>query len=203
LRFNYSRLLPAALPLFSEETEIITVPEDCAFINDDAELSNALLRKNGGKLYISGNLNIPAESAALLGQIEFLRVDGEVRLPRALMDDFGNLDAAYGNLLTFRGKLLTGKMELKLDRVMLERCADGVTVTDCVDLRLAADIPPELILAQLELNDCVNVYCSPEQHSAVAQVSEDVFNILDSDAAAGNSSGAMDRKTINATHYKL
>ncbi|MGI6577854.1 MAG: hypothetical protein ACOX1Q_07505 [Eubacteriales bacterium] len=37
-----------------------------------------------------------------------------------------------------------------------------------------------MILERLELNDCVNVVCTPEQRSAVEQVASDVVNISDS-----------------------
>ena len=42
------------------------------------------LRRYGTRLYVLGDAVIPAESADLLAQIEFLHVTGEVELPDAL-----------------------------------------------------------------------------------------------------------------------
>ena len=57
------------------------VPEGCAFVNDDLKLDGAALRKYGPKLYINGDLTLDANSKDVLGQVEFLRVSGSVKLP--------------------------------------------------------------------------------------------------------------------------
>jgi len=196
-------LLEAALPLFSEETEVVAVPEGCVFIGDDAELTEGLISKNGGKLYINGSFHIPAEAAGLLSRLEFLRVTGDVRLPRSLMADFAGLDAEYGKLIAVRGVLVYDKIDVKIDRALLERNTDGVTVTDCVEVRFRPDVPPELILERLELRDCVNVRCSPEQRSAVEQVSSDVahFDEEDDSTSTSGNFGGQDGGLLGGFHF--
>ena len=71
-------------PLFPDSTELIIVPDGTAVVEDDLELTASFLRRYGTRLYVLGDAVIPAESADLLAQIEFLHVTGEVELPDAL-----------------------------------------------------------------------------------------------------------------------
>ena len=57
-------------------------------VEDDLELTASSLRRYGTRLYVLGDAVIPAESADLLVQIEFLHVTGEVELPDALEEAF-------------------------------------------------------------------------------------------------------------------
>lgn len=173
-------LVDAALPLFQDTTEIIPVPDGCSFVNDDAELTKALLMKYGTKLYINGHLIIDSTSGELLEKIEYLHVNGDIRLPKSLEEAFFKINAQYNNLMFVRGKCITNKVSLKIDKRMLEQNPDGISVTDCVNVTIAEDVPPELILERLELKECVNVSCFPEQRSFVEQVSDDVVNIDES-----------------------
>ena len=70
-------------PLFPDSTELIIVPDGTAVVEDDLELTASSLRRYGTRLYVLGDAVIPAESADLLAQIEFLHVTGEVELPDA------------------------------------------------------------------------------------------------------------------------
>ena len=60
------------------------MPDGTAVVEDDLELTASSLRRYGPRLYVLGDAVIPAESADLLAQIEFLHVTGEVELPDAL-----------------------------------------------------------------------------------------------------------------------
>ena len=60
------------------------LPDGTAVVEDDLELTASSLRRYGTRLYVLGDAVIPAESADLLAQIEFLHVTGEVELPDAL-----------------------------------------------------------------------------------------------------------------------
>jgi hypothetical protein len=173
-------LLSASIPLFEENTEIITVPDGCAFVSNNATLDKVLLRKHGTKLFINGNLKIDPSAGELLEKIEYLRVKGTVSLPKTLEDLFFSKDFEYDDLKLVRGKCIDDKVFIKVDNKMLEQNTDGVSVIDCVNVTIADDVSPDMILERLELNDCVNVVCTPEQRSAVEQVASDVVNISDS-----------------------
>lgn len=78
-------------------------------------------------------------------------------------------------------------------------------------MKIAEDVPPELILERLELRDCVSISCQPEQRSAVEQISEDVVNIDDSGKGIMGliknfipvDESPEDVKMINASTYTL
>ena len=72
-------LAPVLAPLFPDSTELIIVPDGTAVVD-----ITKLETKDGTRLYVLGDAVIPAESADLLAQIEFLHVIGEVELPDAL-----------------------------------------------------------------------------------------------------------------------
>lgn len=204
-------LVDSAMPLFQDTTEIITVPDGCSFVNDSAELGNALLIKHGTKLFINGDLKIDSLAGDLLEKIEYLYVTGDVRLPKSLEEAFYKVNAHYGSLTFVRGKCIIDKISLKIDKRMLEQNSDGITVIDCVNVSIAEDVPPELILERLELKDCVNVSCFPGQRSAVEEVSDDVVNIDDSGKGLKGLISSLipgvgnleDTKVINATSYTL
>ena len=173
-------LVDTALPLFQDTTEIVTVPDGCSFVNDSAELSKALLMKHGSKLFINGDLSIDSNARDLLEKIEYLYTTGDIRLPRLLEEAFSKVNAQYSNLTFVRGKCIIDKISLKIDKHLLEQNPEGITIIDCVNVTITEDVPAELILERLEIKDCVNISCFPEQRSAVEQVADDIVNIDDS-----------------------
>ena len=206
-------LLEAAIPLFGDEVEITVVPEGCAFVNDDLKLNGAALRKYGDKLYINGDLTLDAASADVLGQVKFLRVNGDVRLPAVLVDAFQDIDAKYDELKVCKGVLISDRIHAKIGRDALEQ-GDGVSVSDCATVTLAEDITPQMIRKKLEIRDCAQVCCTPEQRDAVEQVSQDVAAIQDGagedETQAGSSLGGLlkdvfsgKKKVVNAATYQL
>ena len=76
VRFDTPRAILAqslatqAAPLFEDDTNLEIVPDGTAYLKDDAELTAALIRRKGNKLYVDGRLTLTAESAALLPQLE-------------------------------------------------------------------------------------------------------------------------------------
>lgn len=81
-------LAPVLAPLFPDSTELIIVPDGTAVVEDDLELTASALRRYGSRLYVLGDVTIPAESADLLARVESLHVTGEVQLPEELEDAF-------------------------------------------------------------------------------------------------------------------
>jgi len=202
-------LIDEALPLFQDTTDIITVPDGSSFINDNAELTKALFIKHGPKLIVNGDLMINSEAGDLLEKIEYLYVNGDIRLPKSLDEKFSTVNAHYNSLMFVRGKCIIDKVSLKIDSRMLKQNPDGITIIDCVNVTIAEDVPSELILERLEISDCVNVSCFPGQRSAVEQVSDDVVNIDESGKGfkgilsnlIPNSGKSEDVKMINTASY--
>lgn len=69
VRFDTPRAILAqslatqAAPLFEDDTDLEIVPDGTAYLKDDAELTAALIRRKGNKLYVDGRLTLTAESA--------------------------------------------------------------------------------------------------------------------------------------------
>lgn len=171
-------LAEAAIPLFDEQTDITILPDGCSYVDDSATLDAALLRRHGGKLYIDGSLTINKDSAPYLAQITFLHVNGDLLVSKTLVDAVGGIDAAYNALCVMGGTVLTDRIDVNVDRTMLEQAEDGLSLTDCVNVKIAKDVPPELLRERLiSITDCVNVFCTGEQQGAVELVATDVDNI--------------------------
>ena len=89
VRFDTPRAILAqslatqAAPLFEDDTDLEIVPDGTAYLKDDAELTAALIRRKGNKLYVDGRLTLTAESAALLPQLEYCKVTGTALVPAA------------------------------------------------------------------------------------------------------------------------
>lgn len=211
-------LLEAAIPLFGDEAEIIAVPEGCAFVNDDLTLDDKALRKHGSKLYVNGDLTLNAASEEVLRRLEFLRVNGDVRLPAGLVDAFEAIPAEYGELKVVRDVCICDRPFAKVGLAALEE-PGGISVWDCAKVALSPDIPAQLIRERLDIRDCAVVKCTPEQRDAVEAVSTDVAAIQDGReeenetngfSFGGASLGDMlkdaitgKKKVINAAEYQL
>lgn len=75
-------------PLFTEETELVILPEGTAVLDDDLELRAATLRRYGDRLYVMGDVIVPEEGREVLEQLAYLHADGDVLLPAALEEPF-------------------------------------------------------------------------------------------------------------------
>ena len=53
-------LAAQAAPLFEDDTDLEIVPDGTAYLKDDAELTAALIRRKGNKLYVDGRLTLTA-----------------------------------------------------------------------------------------------------------------------------------------------
>ena len=193
-------LLTAALPMFGDDVNVEVVPDGCAYVGDDAELSDALLRRHGDKLYVSGDLMVPPRAAPLLARLSFLHVTGDVLLPESAMDAFVALGAQCGGeLIAVRGVLLSGRPELKLRRASLEDAPEGLTVHACAEVHLDEDITPELIGERLTLLSCAEVHCTRAQRPAVERVARDVAEITEEDTVSF--SGDFGDDDVNGAYH--
>lgn len=195
-------LAEAAVPLFDEAAEITVLPDGCAFLNDDAGLDEALLRRTGGKLYLRGSLQVGAESAPLLERFTFLRVTGDVLAARGAAEAVEASCAQYQRLHVVGGVLLSGRTVLTVGRELLERAEDGVSIADCVDVTIEEDVPPELLRERLvSVTGCVNVACTEAQRVAVEPVAEDVVNLGRPEQPEAREDGDLVR--ISSAFYTL
>ena len=115
VRFDTPRAILAqslatqAAPLFEDDTDLEIVPDGTAYLKDDAELTAALIRRKGNKLYVDGRLTLTAESAALLPQLEYCKVTGTALVPAAQEKAFSASCVQAEKVQTVRGRLLQGQ----------------------------------------------------------------------------------------------
>ena len=137
VRFDTPRAILAqslatqAAPLFEDDTDLEIVPDGTAYLKDDAELTAALIRRKGNKLYVDGRLTLTAESAALLPQLEYCKVTGTALVPAAQEKAFSASCVQAEKVQTVRGRLLQGQGRVQVDDWMLE-APDGLCVSALV-----------------------------------------------------------------------
>ena len=202
-------LAETVVPMLSEDTDILIVPDGTKFFGFDARMNKRFLKKFGTKSYINGDLTVEEDAIDVLPEIEYLYVNGDVKLPEALLDAFEDVDAHYDELVIQKktGKIIEDHVRATVDKALLEKYADGVLVTDCAMVYIAKDVPGELILERLTIADCAQVYCSEEQEAAVSAVSKDVASIGGDESMKDEITGALhlnpNFKVINASDYVM
>ena len=180
-------LAEAVTPLLTEETDITVVPDGTVFVNDDVKMTDRFIKKCGTKAYINGDLIVSTEAARILPEIEYLYVNGDVKLPVELVAAFEEVNAHFDELVVLKkcGKVIQDQVKASVDKHLLEKFSDGITVTDCAFLKIAPDVPAELILERLHVSDCGIVQCAPAQEAAISAVCSDVGQVQTDDKGMG------------------
>jgi len=164
--------------LIDEKAEIIIVPDGTAVVLDDLELDGTTVKKLGTKLYVTGDVKIRGESQEALSQLEYLNIRGNATVPGRLKELLLETSTEIaGEVKVVRGRYLSDAMSIRVSRWMLEREEEGLSVTDCMKVRIDEDIPNDLILEKLSIRDCMKVSCTPEQEPALMAVCENVLKI--------------------------
>lgn len=205
----------ALIDLIDDKTDIVIVPDGTTVLLDDVTLDAAALSRCGDKLYIVGDVTVPG-NGEVLDKLSYLNVRGDVRVSEELKDKLLSVlsDISGDIKLMRRGTLvLEDRPLVKLTKRMLEQQPQGIDVVDCAAVKIADDIPAELILERLHIEDCAVVRCSEELEDAVCVVCSDVADIrtgdADSDAdedikdSLGGLLGSLDTRVINAADYVL
>lgn len=197
-------LAEAAVPLFDEKADIVILPDGCTYVDDDAELNEALLKRYGGKLYINGRLTIGADAAAVLDQVSYLQINGNLRVCRSLKDRVLEMDLTYDKLRVVGSVLICDRPALEVTASLLSDAEDGVSILDCANVTIAEDVTPELLKGQLvSITDSI-VYCANEEQMSVIQaLAKDCSVSCLTDADEDGEDAPEDENTvkINAAFY--
>lgn len=199
-----------------EKAELLIVPDGTAVLLDDVELDELTVKKYGTKLYIIGDVKVTKEAGAVLSQLEYLNVRGDISVAADWRDTLlARLTEHSGELKVMKGTLLTGKLSARITKALLEQAEEGICVDGCVNVTLDVDVPCALILDRLVISGCVNVCCTPEQEGTVSLVSEGVANISTGKKEEAGGIGGMfrdffgtakdllDTKVVNTGEYVL
>lgn len=200
----------ALLDLIDEKAEIIIVPDGTAVLLDDITLDEAALRRYGERLYVIGDVTVP-ENADALDSVRYLNIRGNAAVPQEHREKL--LEAATEisgevKVARPRGASLEDKPYVKITKWMLEQQPMGIDVRDCAIVKIADDIPKELIAARLHIADCAIVKCGEELEDAVSMICEDVSQIGETAGEDGMDPGelgksGLDTQVINAADYVL
>ncbi|MCR5640108.1 MAG: hypothetical protein K6G04_02000 [Lachnospiraceae bacterium] len=163
--------LEAALPLFNMDAELAVIPTGYHLVTKDATLDQNLISTNGTKLYIAGDLRIGENGRALFDQMEALTVEGDVRIPEALVDDFSKVNATYGKLIAVSDARVNGIGMLNINKSFMDSVTSKTTISDCGMVTISADVAPEEITEYLSFHKCGVITCSSEQKAAVTAAS--------------------------------
>lgn len=208
-------LLESLIDRIDEKAEIVVVPDGTAVVLDDLTLDGAALGRYGKQLYVVGDVTVP-EDGGVLDEISYLNVRGDARVPEAyrelLLSLLTNI-AGEVRLVNPNGARISDKPLVKVTRWMLEQQPKGLEISDCAVVKIAEDIPKELIAKSLHIRDCADVTCTPEQEDAVTMICEDVGNIGSKPTPEGAGGllggvlkgiqGVLDTKVVNAADYVL
>lgn len=207
----------ALIDLIDEKAEICIVPDGTAVILDDVTLDSATLRRYGTKLYVSGDVTVPAEDDCL-DSLEYLVVQGDGKVPQERKEKFLDVLTDMTGELTVmkaKGAVLANRPYLKITKWMLEQQPMGLDVSECMVVKIDEDVSKEFIIQRLHIDHCGMVQCSAEQQDAVSMICADVGKIEtkadEKDTGIGDTvksafeglKNAVDTKVINAVDYVM
>ena len=194
----------AAVPLIDDRTDIEILPDGCAYVGGDAELNAGLLKRYGGKLYVNGDLTVGPDSADILEQVSFLKINGDLLVCRSLRDQVLAMGLEYDDLCVVGGVLINGRPNVEVSAAMLENAADGVSLVSCSSVTVAEDITPELLREKLvSVAACSVVQCSEAQRPVIEEIAQDVACISCGEEEEEESFEDENTTHINAAFYTL
>lgn len=202
--------------LVDEKADIIIVPDGTAVILDDVELDEMTVKKYGSKLYIIGDVHVKEEAA--LSALEYLNIRGDAKVPAELkaklLEVLTEIDGDIQIPKKPKGRHMEDKMTVRISKWMLEKEPDGISISDCMTVKIDPDVPKEWILERLSITDCMTVDCDPEQEDAVTAICEDVMTVgsgTEDDTgvgsiikgALGGMKDLLNTKMVNAADYVM
>ncbi len=202
-------MVESCVKLFDDKADFVVTPAGMTLHYGDAVLTEQLLEKEGGSVYVYGELKIPEDFDAevLADLITKFVVKGNVVLKKNQEESFKKLNIEYNRLeFKWEGRIIENKQSVRVDKTLLESSPNKVLVRNVAAVKLASDVTPELILDQLRIENCAMVSCNEDQESAIAAIAQNVAKIgeLGGEEFPGMMEGVKDllsTKMINADSY--
>lgn len=175
-----SSLLRDAIHLFDDNVSITELPDGCALVEGDVELTDRIIRRCGSRLFLTGSLFIHKNGTEALKALEYVHVLGETNISDpAHAEMLGQIEYLGAEPKLIKGVQFRDRKSITIDKEMLERNQEGICVSDCGIVVLDEAITSEQIEELLQFEDCGIIRCSAGQKSAAEQVSRDVGFIGD------------------------
>jgi len=205
------------IDLIDEKAEIIIVPDGTSVVLDDITLDADTLRRYGKQLYVIGDVTV-TEDADILDELTYLNIRGDAKVPQDLKEKLISVLTEISGEVKIakpKGATLEDKPIVKITKWMLEQQPMGIDVCDCAVVKIADDIPKELIVERLHIENCGVVRCCEELEDAVTMICTDCGAVGSAEGedgmgigdmikdALGGIKGALDTKVINAADYVL
>ena len=173
----------AGVQLVDEKTELLVIPAGSLYVSEDTEITESLVKKAEGKLYIDGDAEFDknADPAVLCAQIKKLTVKGKMTITTEQEEAFHRIPDVETEELEVRGSSAKHRINdlatYYLDKQTVERYKEGIELTDIATLTIDPEIPVEMIYDRLTIWDIALIRCSSEQAGAIGAVSTDVAMI--------------------------
>ena len=193
-------------PLFDPDTRLVILPDGTAVEQDDLTLNGAALRRLGSSLLVLGDLRLTDDCAEALSDLDYLQVEGDVYLPESMADA---LDAVTETILDgevhyLAGKPLFDKLNITVDRSLLDAFPDGLTLVDCQNVTLDGSLTPADVIDHLAFYDCKSITCPAALVSAVNAVADGMGSVSAGDSGEEDSTpDDGDVQRIDAMSYIL
>lgn len=195
-------LVEGMIGMIDEKAEIIIVPDGTAVINDDVELDDITVKKHGTKLYIIGDLKVGEDGGDALEELEYLNVRGDVSVIEDLKEELlgipGQIEGDVKVIKKSKSRVISDQMNVTVTKWLLEQSVDGLHIEDVMTVKVADDVPKELILERLTISDVMTVQCSDELKDALTAVCDDVMTIGSNEAEDKMGNGEMIEASIGA-----
>lgn len=167
------------LPLVPDSAAVTVVPDGTRYLADDLTLDALAVKKYGPRLYVSGNVRIPAPGAEALRQMKYLYINGDLAAPEALADLILDSGVCYDELHLepdFSGLWIRDRADVLVDAALLRGHPEGIRITDCASVTLTEDVTTDQ-LEPLSIADCGMVSCSEALQAVLALHCQDVGRI--------------------------
>ena len=159
--------------LFDPNVDFVVVPDGLSLVYGDAVLDEELIRREGGKLFVYGNLRLDEkiDMEMLQRELDVLTVTGDVTLNDDQMEAFRRIHAKYKDLHVIKHekkneRVLQG-VEVRLNKKLFDCSPDGIQVGSAVKVVIEEDVTPEMLLNGLNELNCLQIECNEEQENAL------------------------------------
>lgn len=164
-----SRLEESAI-LVDANVDFVVVPEGLSLVYGDAVLDEELIRREGGKLFVYGNLRLDekVDMEMLQRELDVLTVTGDVTLNSDQIEGFRKINAKYKDLQVIKHeRVLEGMVVVRLNKKLFDCSPDGIRVGNAVKVVIEEDVTPEMLLNGLNGLNCLRIECNEEQENAL------------------------------------